>query len=273
MSMFTNEYKALRWPGLKKTSFLLLFLAVWSMASALTTAQRADSAYNAEDYRQAIELYNQAIAQDGPGTDVYYNLGNAYFRNDNLGKAVVAYERSLRQDPTNADARHNLNFVRARIQDRPEDDSPFLSNLHHSIVTAMKANAWAWTALVVFVLLLGGVALYIFSPSVALRKTGFFGGIILLFAFGYTLWVAASATELARSHESAVVIVPMTQLSSVPRPSRTADDRVVPIHEGTTVEIVDSIATPDDPVSPMWYSVKINNSTRAWLRASDVERI
>jgi hypothetical protein len=47
----------------------------------------------------------------------------------------------------------------------------------------------------------------------------------------------------------------------------------VPIHEGTKVEIVDSVATPDDPDSAKWYDVKINNSTRAWLRASDVERI
>lgn len=248
-------------------------MVCWSAVSALTTAQRADSAYNAEDYRAAIELYNAAITADGPGTDVYYNLGNAYFRNDNLGKAVVAYERALRLDPTNADARHNLEFVRTRIQDRPEDDSPFLSNLHSGIVASMKANAWAWTVLAVFVLLLGAIALYIFSPTVPLRKAGFFGGIVLLFAFGYSLFVAWSAASYARSHESAVVIVPMTHLSSVPRPVRGADDRVVPIHEGTRVEIIDSIATPDDPVSPMWYSVKINNSTKAWLRASDVERI
>ncbi len=258
---------------MKKYIALLVFLGCWTAMSALTTAQQADSAYNAEDYRLAIELYNRSIASEGVGTDVYYNLGNAYFRNDNLGKAVVAYERSLRLDPTNSDARHNLEFVRSRIQDRPEDDSPFLSNLHSGIVGSMRANAWAWTALVVFILLLGAVALYIFSPTVSLRKAGFFGGIVLLFAFGYTLFVAWSAASLARSHETAVVVVPMTHLSSVPRPVRGSDDRVVPIHEGTRVEIIDSIATPDDPVSPMWYSVKINNSTKAWLRASDVERI
>lgn len=258
---------------MKKLTILFAMLMAWSSLAAMTLAQQADSAYNAEDFRRAIELYNEAISTDGPGSDVYYNLGNAYFRNDNLGKAVVAYERALRVDPTNEDARHNLNFVRSRIQDRPEDDSAFLSNLHTGILESMTANAWAWTALAVFILLLGSVALYVFSPSVALRKTGFFSGIVLVFVFGYTLYIAWSAVNFARSHDSAVVIVPMTHLSSVPRPSRSADDRVVPIHEGTRVEIIDSVATPDDPVSPMWYSVKINNSTRAWLRASDVERI
>ncbi len=253
-------------------TFLIIILSN-SVAFAQTLAQQADSAYNHEDYRLAIELYNQAIATNGPGTDVYYNLGNAYFRNENPGKAVVAYERALRIDPTNSDARNNLNFVLSRIQDRPEDDSAFLSNLHNSIMASMTANAWAWTALALFVLLLGAIALYIFSSAVNLRKTGFFGGIVLLFVFGYVLYIASASASLARSHESAVVIVPMTQLNSVPRAARGSDDRVVPIHEGTRVEIIDSVPTPDDPVSPMWYCVKINNSTRAWLRASDVERI
>ena len=66
--------------------------------------------------------------------------------------------------------------------------------------------------------------------------------------------------------------VPTTLLNSVPRqPKQT--EKVVPLHEGTKVQIIDSVSTPDDPVSPRWYNVKINNSTGAWLRATDVERI
>lgn len=252
---------------------LTLMLAVGLTTFAQSLAQRADSAYNAENYREAIELYNEAINVDGAGTNVYYNLGNAYYRNEQIGKAVISYERALRIDPTNSDACQNLQFVRSRIQDRPEDDSAFLSNVHNGIIAFMTANAWAWTALTIFVLLLGAIALYIFAPGTTLRKTGFFGGIILLFVFGYSLYVASEATERAQSHETAVVIVPMTQLNSAPRAAAGSDTRVIPIHEGTMVEIIDSVPTPDDPVSPMWYNVKINNSTRAWLRASDVERI
>lgn len=241
--------------------------------NALTTAQRADSAYNAENYRQAIELYQQAIAADGVSSDIYYNLGNAYYRNDMPGKAVLNYERALKINPSNGDARTNLNFVRNRIQDRPEDDTPFLTGLHRDITLSMSANAWAWTAFAIFLLLAAAAALYFFAPSVTLRKAGFFGGIILLLAFAYALTASSDALDAATSHSHAVVTTPSTQLSSTPRAARTADDKVVIIHEGTVVEIIDSVATPDDPVSPMWYNVKINNSTKAWLRASDVERI
>ena len=257
-----------------KKIFTLIFVLVCCVgASAMSLGQRADSAYNAENYRLAIELYQKSLAEDGRSSDLYYNLGNAYYRTDKLGKAVLCYERALRLDPTNEDARTNLDFVRNRIQDKPEDDTAFLAKVHHSVIAAMTADAWAWTAFVVFVILMGAIALYIFSTNVALRKTGFFGGIVLLIVFVYTLVVASDATGLASSHDTAVVTAPSTQLSSTPRAAKTSADKVVTIHEGTKVEIVDSVPTPDDPVSPMWYNVKINNSTKAWLRSSDVERI
>lgn len=257
---------------MRKILFIILLFAAFG-AKALTLAEQADSAYNKDDYRQAVELYRQSLAQDGVSSDVYYNLGNAYYRCDKPGLAVVCYERALKLDPTDGDARTNLEFVRSRIQDRPEDDSAFLANVHNSLLGSMTANAWSWTAFAVFILLLGAVALYIFSHNVAKRKVGFFSGIVLIFLFAYSLWMAWESFDYANSHEEAVVTAPSTQLTSAPRAARSSADKVVTIHEGTKVEIIDSIATPDDPVSPMWYNVKINNSTKAWLRASDVERI
>lgn len=242
-------------------------------AAALTIGEMADSAYNKEDYREAIRLYTESIEKEGKSSTAYYNLGNAYYRNDNIGKAVLCYERALRLNPTNADARQNLDFVRSRIQDRPEDDTAFIASLHRSVVASAKPDVWAWTAFVFFLLFIGAVGMYMFTNNVMLRKTGFFGGLVLFFIFIYFVWVAADAAGTAKSHESAVVTVPSTQLSSAPRSARSSSDKVVSIHEGTKVEIVDSVATPDDPVSPRWYEVKINNATRAWLRSSDVERI
>lgn len=258
---------------MKKYVILTLLAAAALRCSAITIGEQADSAYNKENYREAIELYNRSIAEEGKSATAYYNLGNAYFRNDNPGKAVLSYERALKLDPTDADARQNLDFVRSRIQDKPEDDTAFFSRMHRSVVSAFTPNTWAWVAFGIFVLLMGAVALYIFSRNIPARKAGFFGGIVLVFVFAYVLFVACDSVTTASSHESAVVTAPSTQLSSTPRASRTASDKVVTIHEGTKVEIVDSVATPDDPVSPKWYNVKINNGTKAWLRASDVERV
>ncbi len=259
--------------SLFKRILALLFLGVAMMAGAQNVGIEADSAYVREQYGRAIELYNEALVQYGPDSDTYYNLGNAYYRNGNPGRAVLSYERALRLDPTNRDARHNLDFVRSRLEDLPEDDSSFLSNVHHAVLGTMKANSWAWTAFGVFLLLLGAVSLYIFAPGVTLRKAGFFGGIVLLFLFMYTIYVAYDSAALARTDRYAIVTVPSTYINSMPRAPRNSSEPVVSIHEGTKVEITDSVATPDDPQSAVWYNVKINNGTRAWVRGSDVEKI
>lgn len=252
-------------------SFCLSLLALTMSAAPL--AQQADSAYNREAYSDAVTLYNEAIATDGASSTLYYNLGNAYYRANSLGKAILSYERALALDPSNEEAAINLNFVRTRIEDAPEDDSSFLSNLHKGIVSNMSPDAWALTALILFIILLGTIALYIFSSNVILRKVGFFGGIVMIFVFAYTIAIAYQTAAAYKSHDAAIVIVPTTNLSSAPRSTRGDKEKVVPIHEGTKVMIIDSLSTPDDPNVGKWYDVKINNSSRAWLNAADVERI
>lgn len=256
-----------------KNLLLIILLIVPLVGNAFNAIEQADTAYNREDYAKAIELYNQALAQHGSNSDLYYNLGNAYFRNGKLGKAVLNYERALKANPTNADAKTNLKFVNSLIQDKPEDDSAFLANVHQNIMMTLRPNSWAFVSLFLFCLFLTAIGLYLFTNNVALRKTGFFGALAVLVVFLYVALVAYQSMNYALSHDKAVVTASSTQLSSAPRISKKNTDKVVTIHEGTRVEIIDSIATPDDPLSPKWYNVKINNNTKAWLRSVDVERI
>jgi len=242
-------------------------------ADGATLAQRADSAYMAEDYVGAAALYERSLAEEAPAADTYYNLGNAYWRNGEAGNAIINYERALRLDPSHDDARTNLQFVRTKIQDLPEDDSAFLSNLHAGITSFMSPDAWAWTAFLFFLAVVAMAAIYIFSSNVVLRKTGFFGGIVLLCLCIYTVAIAWQTAKAPYRHDEAVVTVPTTLLSSTPKVSQKATDKVVAIHEGTKVVIVDSVMTPGAESPEQWYDVKINNSTRAWLRARDVRRI
>lgn len=253
--------------------YVAIFMTCLS-ARAITLAQQADSAYNHEDFAQAVRLYHQAITDDGVSPELYYNLANSYYRIGKLGRAVIYYERALKLDPSFKDARTNLQFVNTKIIDKPEDDSTFLDNLHKSISNSFDPNAWAWTAFCLFVLVLVCIALYAFSPSVNVRKLGFFGGFVVLIVFIYALVIAAQTSRAARNHDFAVIIVPTSNMGTAPGASSTdKNSKIIPIHEGTVVEIVDSLVMPGDAACPLWYDVKINNSTRAWVRSTDVEKI
>lgn len=253
-------------------SLVALFACLMANGESLSLAQKADSAYNNNDYYAAVGLYHQAMNKEGSSAQLYYNLANSYYRIGKLGKAVLYYNRALAVDPSMDDARANLEFVNKQIIDKPDDESTFLGSVHRSVMRMMTPNAWAWTAFGLFVLLLAAAGLYVFSGSVALRKVGFFGGFALVALFAYALVIAAQASSLPYNHTRAVVVTPTSNFSTSPG-NREEGSKIIPVHEGTVVEIVDSILLPEQSSAPLWYEVKINSSTRAWARSADVEKI
>lgn len=255
---------------MKRLTILIFIIA--AACQAWCQNALADSAYNRDQYGEAVRLYTDILARQGRSPQVYYNLGNAYYRQGKVAQAVLSYERALRLDPTYADARTNLAFLKTRLEDKPEQNNSFFSRAHDSIVQSLTANAWAWIAALGFAAICGAAALYIFSGTVILRKIGFFGGLVLIPFAIYLIVVASDAAARIDSRSEAIVTAPSTFLNSQPRQPRQTE-KVVPLHEGTKVQVIDSIPTPDDPVSPRYYKVRINGSTPAWLRASDVEII
>lgn len=258
-------------------TFLILAVTavnMWS-ASAPVDNRKAmgDSAYAKQAYDMALMHYRTALETEGPSSDLYYNLGNTYYRLQDPGHAVINYERALRYNPANKEARINLNFVRKNLPDKIQDNTSFLDSLQNKITSLAKPDTWAWLALACFILVLGAGALYLFTANVALRKTGFFGGIGLCIAFIYLLFVSHEAASAIDDHSKAVVVAPITYMRSEPTTAKDKTEKVLPVHAGTVVEVVDSVATPDDPMTKKWYEVTINGAARAWVAQADVEKI
>lgn len=248
-------------------------LTAYTANARLSAGEAGDSAYNKKNYTEALRYYTDALDNEGSSSNLYYNLGNTYYRMNDIGHAVLSYERALANDPSNDDARTNLDFVKSKIVNAPEDDSTFLHNLHEKAISLFSPDTWAWLAFAIFVIVIGAVAIYLFTSNVNLRKAGFFGAFILLAVFIYALIVTLDSASSASDHNWAVVTAPSTNLRSTPASSNSKTDKVVPVPEGTKVEIIDSLATPDDPMTRIWYEVKVNNTTRAWACGADIERI
>ena len=221
--------------------------------------QQADSAYMRDDFKGALSAYTDLQQKYGTSSWLYYNIGNCQYRLGHPGLAIVNYERALRMDPFNDDARTNLEFVNTKITDDPGDRGMFISKTLSAIATSMPANLWASIALASFIIFLGAVAIYIFSSNVRLRKIGFFGGLILVIGC-----IAANVTN------EAVVTVPSTLLSTSPRVPKDRTEEAMLLHEGTKIEILDSITTRIDSATVVWYDVRVDNDHRAWIRGSDV---
>lgn len=256
-------------------TFLTIVMACAGIKShaAPKLTEAADSAYLTDHYKEAAALYSAAIDSLGPSSDLYYNLGNTMFRLGKPGRAILAYERALRLDPTNSDARANLEFVNSRIIDRPGERGSLVGNMLDNGATALHSNTWAWIAFGSFILFLCAMATYMFASAVIIRKTGFFGGfIVLLFAI-VAAYLSARGASIATSDAEAIITAQSTILSTSPRRPASRSQEAMLLHEGTKVVIRDSVTNRADSIPEKWYDVAVDNSHSAWINAADVERI
>ncbi|MDE5979865.1 MAG: hypothetical protein K2G84_07520, partial [Muribaculaceae bacterium] len=132
------------------------------------------------------------------------------------------------------------------------------------------ADTWAIVALVLFSIFLGAIAAYIFSSAVAVKKASFFGGLVVFALTVCAVIVSFAAANRVNSDRYAIILPPSSQLSTSPREARSHAEQAFLLHEGTKVEIIDSIANPGEG---MWYEVLVGHGERAWVKASEVERI
>ena len=247
------------------TASVLLPLLLWCFAfpAGAITKKDADTAYKRGDYQQAIKDY-QELLKHGVSADLYYNLGNAFFRTDNITQAVLAYERALILSPGDDDIRFNLQFATSRTIDKitPESEMFFVT-WYHAVVNFTSVDRWAYTAIVSIVLVLLLVLVFLFSSSVVLRKIGFYGACWFFVLFIAGNFFAYQQKKQLNNRTGAIVIAPSVVVKKTP--AATGTDEFV-IHEGTKVNITDKALQG-------WRGIRLADGREGWLQTGQIEEI
>lgn len=243
---------------------LLLALMAWlpSDAGAITKAN-ADSAYARQQYQQAIKDYEELL-HDGVSAELYYNLGNAYYRTDNITRAVLNYERALLLSPGDGDIRFNLQMARSKTIDKitPESEMFFVT-WYHALVNIMSVDGWARTALVSFALAIVLALAYLFSARIWVRKVGFFGGLTFIAVFILANLFAYQQRQELVNRTGAIIISSAVPVKSTP--SKSGTDLFI-LHEGTKVEITDGTMRG-------WKEIRVADGKEGWIETSKIEII
>lgn len=258
------------------TRNLLIFILIlfpFQLVYSSNYDEMADSAYSEDNFKLAADLYLEYLKKEGNSSVIQYNLGNCYYRMGELGKAIIAYERALRLNPRFKEAKINLGFVNSKIIDKPGEKGSFLSNMFDAGANKAKSNVWGWLGLGFFTCFLVSLGLYFFSSSLTIKKFGFFLAIFLIFITLGSLILSFRAKQISLNNKSAIIIAPSVILSTSPREPKDRNEEAILLHEGTKVEIIDSISNRTDSLNIKWLEVQIDNTHRAWIKASDVERI
>lgn len=257
---------------MKKILLYILLLFCTCAVNAQGFVEKGDSSYIKKDYNKAIMYYEDAIKNEGISSELLYNLGNAYYRTGNNGKAMLNYERALLMSPNDSDILANIEFVRSNLIDKIHDNRHFISRIWNDIISLMSANSWAWASFTIFIITLVLIACYLLSGNILTRKIGFFGGTACLLILLFSIVVAFSSASRASNRNYAIVTDEVVVLSTSPQLPIDKTEEAALLHEGSKIEIIDSIVTPADSTCRMWYNIKVNNN-EAWIKANSVEKI
>ena len=245
---------------------LMLFLStapMFAVPSSAITKANADTEYKKGNYLQAVKDYEELL-KGGPSAELYYNLGNAYYRLDNITQAVLAYERALQLSPGDEDIRFNLQMARSKTIDKitPESEMFFVT-WYKQLVHLMSVDRWAYTALACLVLFVFFLLLYLMADRVAYRKMGFYGGLLVILVFVFANVFAHIQRQQIEEHSGAVVISSSASVKKTPVPTAT---EAFLLHEGTRVDIMDrSIKN--------WFSVRLEDGREGWIESRHLEII
>ncbi len=232
-------------------------------STALDKFSRANELYSNGDYSKAVELYTEIEDNGYISPELYYNMGNAYFKMREIAPAILYYERAKRLAPQDEDIRFNLKIAELRTVDKIEPVPKFfLTKWIDTLISQYNSSGWAAIAVILSWLTFGSLAIFYFLGSSFFKKFFFAIG-ILFFVLTITSFIFAyQKYEIETSDDSAIIFSPSVYVKSSPDKS---GKNLFILHEGTKVEIRDEVGE--------WKKIRLADGNIGWLPADAVEII
>jgi tetratricopeptide (TPR) repeat protein len=250
---------------MKRTIFLIfLFIAGISHGADLKSLMdQANKAYAAQNFAKVEELYEQLLGTGQESAQLYFNLGNTYFKlGDNL-RAILFYERAKRLAPQNLDIDFNLKVANQFVVDNIEQlPKPFFARWWGSLANRSSANGWAKWSVTLFILFLILLGTYFFTPLPRIRRTAFYAAVFSAVFVVLTFSLASKQYKLTRDKSSALILCPRVTVKSAPSVTGT---NLFLIHEGLKVRITDQLEK--------WKEIELADGNKGWVSDSCLVRI
>jgi tetratricopeptide (TPR) repeat protein len=255
---------------MKKIVYFLgiLFFSVPLFSANLTDTlnswmNEANIAYQNKNYSKAISLYENISDRSFESSILYYNLGNAYYKNEDLSHAILNYERALKLDPSNEDIIHNIAFVNQKLEDNIEMvPELFITRWYKSISSLFSFEQWAILSIISFGILLLSIIGFLLIRNIWVRYFSFGLQIMSIIILIFSILFSIHTNNIMNDQKDAIVMKSVIVGKSMP--NETGNDLFV-VHEGLKVQITDQLNE--------WYEIKLPNGEKGWVPYSEIEKI
>ena len=253
---------------MKTAKYIIALLFVWQGfgAAAAGSDQAFDKAvklYSSGEYSKAIDIYDSILHSGVESWELYYNLGNAWFKKEEYPKAILFYEKALKINPSNPDIKYNLELANSKIADKIEPLPVFfLKRWWLNFSGLLTEKQWGIATIILWALLMLASYIFFTTSSVGRKKIAFWFGVLML-VFSLTSGAAGyKQYRLASSHKSAIVMTPTVNVKSSPDKGSTT---IFVLHQGTKVRLTEKIGN--------WYRITIANGNKGWIKSEDLRKI
>ncbi len=245
-----------------KTYFIiaLIFLRFSFAFANDSLATSAEKYYATKNYKAAITNYEAILAKGFNSFKLHYNLGNAYFKNNQLGKAVYHYEFAKKLDPKNEDVKINLKITNEKTIDKIDSkENYFLSVIKSGLVNYLTTSGWAWLSIITFIASLLFVFIFFISKSSLVKRLTFFSASLFLVVFIGSMVLGYSALHTKQTKSYAVILDREVKINEEPMFSSKVKFN---LHEGTKIGVIES--------NEAWTNIKLENGNEGWIETKRI---
>lgn len=244
----------------KRLNICFIFLFICGIIAANPLLQKAEKAYDSKRYKEAIESYETLVKDGYKSYQLYFNLGNSYYRNNELGKAIYYYELARKLEPDDEDVRINLAIASAKTLDKIDaKENFFISAVKTNLLSTFSTRTWGWFTIICITLAAILFFIYIDSSRFIIKRVAlpasvlFFIGFLIVYGLGY------SAMKSRYDNKFAIITAVETKIMNEPTQSATSK---FSLHEGTKIKVID--------INGDWLLMRLDNGNEGWVKMSDV---
>lgn len=225
--------------------------------------EKANNHFTAEEFTEAVSVYEQILETGQESAKLYFNLGNAFYKSGDINNAILYYEKAKILAPHDDDIEFNLRianqFVVTKIEELPQ---PFFLRWRTSVVNKYPADTWSLISISSFIIFLVFLGFFLFGKNIRVKRIAFFLGILLIVFSTFTFSLASQQKQKITQRNHAIVFCPRVTVKS--SPSESGTDLFL-IYEGLKVEITDSLNT--------WKEIKLADGNEGWMPDSCMVKI
>ena len=242
---------------------IFIFLLISQVFFAQNGFDRGNALYQKGRYQEAIAEYESVLATKNHSAGLYFNLGNCYYKLNEVAPAIYNYEKALVLNPDDSETRNNLEFAhKLQIDEIKVVSQVGFSKMISDLTSTFDYNTWAWISIAFSTLFLLFFIGYYFSQMTLSKRIFFFGMFALILLLLISVSAAISEKNNFDHEKPAIVFAEMVLVKSEPQ---KAGNTVFTLHEGTKVFILDTLEN--------WRKIQLTDGTEGWIEKSAIKEV